>query len=418
MAITTTFDEMLNEKLHPELLKNEVINRVDILKKIDRDDSWKGGDYTIGFREARGGSIQFGAYTAASDVAMGKHKKGTLGTSDVKKLTGTLKFLHSDLISHDTGKITEASFLKILPGAIDDFAEDIRIALAQNLLNGKVLAKGTVDGTVGGVIGVDRIERFHVDMKVEVEDSNTALAAYYVVAVNKGNIFAPTVTLSATRGGAAADVSALTAANSIKFYHPGAKTDGFTSIKDVLATTTTSLWGLAKASYSFLQPAVVDGSGYSTSNLLDKLFDAVVEHQIVNASTEDEVWMSGRKYAAALKLLEGEKKNYNVVPGSAKVSKYGWREIEIGSMTGQVIKIVCVPEMDNDMIMIINPKDFKFATNGFIRQVATPEGHKYYTVRETTGYFYLCDWEVFGELVCLRPSRQMLIHSLPDFALS
>jgi hypothetical protein len=87
--------------------------------------------------------------------------------------------------------------------------------------------------------------------------------------------------------------------------------------------------------------------------------------------------------------------------------------VQIGSISGRLMTIVCVPEMNDDIAMIINPKDFKFASNGFIRQVATPEGHKYYTVRATTGYSYLVDYEVFGELVCVRPAKQLYIHSLP-----
>jgi hypothetical protein len=416
MAVTATFDEMLTEKLHPELLKNEIVNRTDILKKIEMDNSWKGGVYAIGFREATGGSVQFDSYTAESDIAEATMKRGELTAP--KSLTGSMKFNHKDLISHDTGKISEASFLKILPGALDDFANDFRAVLAQSLLNGKVLAYGTADATAGGVLQVDRIERFKVGQKVQLEDDDTALAAYYVTKVDKSNILAPKITLSATRGGAAADLSALDLASTIKIYHPGAKTAGFTSIRDILSPDTTALWGLNKADYSFLTPAAVDGSAYSTSNILDKLFDHVSENQIINGSDADEVWVSGRKFSAILKLLEGEKKNYNVVPGSQKVSKFGWREVQIGSMSGVMMTIVCVPEMDDDMIMVINPKDFKFASNGFIRQVVSPDGNKYHTVRGTSGYYYVCDWEVFGELVCLRPAKQLFIYDVPAFALS
>ncbi len=417
MAITTTFDEMLTEKLHPELLKNEIVNRTDILKKIEMDNSWKGGVYAIGFRESTGGSVQFDGYTAESDVADALTKRGEITAP--KKLTGTMSFNHNDLINHDTNKITEASFLKILPGAITDFADDFRGVLAQSLLNGKVLDLGLADATAGGVLRVARIERFKVGMKVQLEDIDDTLAAYYVIAIDKSNILAPTITLSATRGGAAADLSAIDIADApINIYHPGAKTAGFTSIKDILSPATTSLWGLTKASYSFLTPAAISGSAYSTSNILAKLFDHVSENQIINGSDADEAWVSGRKFTAILKLLEGEKTAFNVVPGSAKVSKYGWREIQIGSMSGALVTIVCVPEMNDDMIMVINPKDFKFASNGFIRQVVSPDGLKYHTVRAVTGYKYLVDWEVFGELVCLRPAKQMFIYDIPAFALS
>jgi hypothetical protein len=412
MPITTTFDEMLTEKLHPELLKNEIIKRTDILKKIEMDNSWKGGAYGIGFREAAAGSVQFDGYTDADDVAMGEYKRGEI--TEPQALTGTLKFHSKDLISHDTNKITEASFLKILPGAVNDFADEFRVILANNLLNGKVLAKGIANGNADGELVVDRIERFKVGMKVQVEDADTALAPYYVIKINKTNLFAPKIVLSATRGGAAANLSAYTTASTgIKIYHPGAKAKGFLSIKEILSPEVTALWGLNKADYSYLQPVALSGADITSANILDKMFDYVTENQIINGSDADEFWVSGRKFASILKLLEGEKKAFNVVPGSMKVSKFGWREIQIGSQSGLLITIVSVPEMDDDVMMLINPKHFKFASNGFIRQAVDPDGNKYTKVRTTSGFVFLLDYEVFGQLVCICPSKQLLVHSVP-----
>lgn len=413
MAVTASFDELLTEKLHPELLKNEVVNRCDILKKIELDNSWKGGTYAIGFREASASSVLFNGYTAEADIAEGVYKRGSI--SAPKTLTGSLKFNHKDLINHDTNKITEASFLKILPGVIDDFADTLRMVLAQSLLNGKVLARGKATGTAGGVMQVDRIERFRVGMKIEMEDADTGLTAYYVIAIDKSSLAAPTITLSLTRGGAATTLVAFTTASTgINIYHPGAKADGFLSFKDILAPATTTLWGLAKASYSYLQPSVISGSDMTASNIVDKIFGYVLENQIVNGSKNEEVWMSGRKFGNVLSKLQSTVGGFNIVPGSRKISQYGFQEVQIGSITGQLITLVAVPEMDDEVMMIVNPKDFKFASNGFIRQAVSPEGNKFYTVRSATGYVYVCDYEVFGELVCTAPAKQMFINAIPS----
>lgn len=407
------FVELINEKLHPELMKNEVVNRTDIVKKISMDETWKGGDYKIAFKESDPSSIAYGGFTSESDVHEGEAKTGKISHSDEKTLTGTLKFKHKDLITHD-GKITEGSFLKMLPNTLTDFADTIRMALAHNFLNGKVLAKGTANGTAGGVLQVDRIERFRKGMKIEIEDADTALAAYYVIAVDRSNLLAPKIKVSAARGGSAADISALTTASTgIKIYHPGAKSAGFTSMKDILDPATTAVWGLNKADYSFLQPNVFDGSSITSANILDKLFDYVTELQIACGSDADQIWVSGRAFAACLKQLEGEKKAYNVQPGSRKITKYGWQEVQIGSQSGTLVTIVGVPEMDDSMMMIVNPKDFQFATNGFVRQVASPEGNKYYTVRTTSGWYFLVDFEVYGELVCLAPHKQAYVNNVP-----
>ncbi|WP_199877359.1 hypothetical protein, partial [Escherichia coli] len=82
------------------------------------------------------------------------------------------------------GKIPESTFLKILPGQIDDFLTNMKMVTSVNMMNGKHFATLTVDGTAGGVIEIDRVDRFSIDQKLALIDGNTASAFYYVIAID------------------------------------------------------------------------------------------------------------------------------------------------------------------------------------------------------------------------------------------
>jgi len=69
MATTRTFQDMLNQYLPNELLKEEFIKRDYIMTKVDKDDNWKGGALIVPFKSAGASSIAFGSLTAADDIA-------------------------------------------------------------------------------------------------------------------------------------------------------------------------------------------------------------------------------------------------------------------------------------------------------------------------------------------------------------
>ena len=52
MATNREFQDMLNEYLNEDLLREEFIPRTYVLKNIEKDDGWKGGKYVVPFRGA------------------------------------------------------------------------------------------------------------------------------------------------------------------------------------------------------------------------------------------------------------------------------------------------------------------------------------------------------------------------------
>ena len=64
------------------------------------------------------------------------------------------------------------------------------------------------------------------------------------------------------------------------------------------------------------------------------------------------------------------------------------------------------------MIPFLDWRALKFHTNGFVRRERSPDGNEFFVVRNTTGYQYLMDIVVFGELVLSRPSYCGIMHTI------
>jgi hypothetical protein len=263
MATTREFNDMLNEYLTNDLLMEELVKRDYFLQKIAKDEDWKGGDVIVPFRGAQASSVKFGSLTASNDIAQSKYVRGKI--EDYREVWGSLIFNETDLQQHD-GKITESTFLKILPDEIDTFMDYFKEVTSFQLAAGPHFATVT-DATdaATGIMIVDRIDRFVLRMKVTLDDSNSDPADYYVIGVN---VNTNAVTLSATRDGSAADVSAYSVAQAAKFYYDGVwdgtNSISFVSIKNALLSATngggTTLHGQTKTAYPYLQAVNISGS--------------------------------------------------------------------------------------------------------------------------------------------------------------
>jgi hypothetical protein len=419
MATTRTFQSMLNEYLPLDLLRQEMQKRDYVLTKANKKDDWKGGQLIVPFEGQMGSSIEFGQLAGGSDISRFKYVRGTVSTQP--EVWGSMIFDHTDLIQHD-GKIPESTFLKILPTQVDQFMTNMKSVVSVNLLNGAHFATFTVDGTALGVIEVDRIDRFNLDQKLSIDDNNSSPLDVYVIAINinGGTLGNGSITVSATRGGAAADVSAYTVAQAAKCYHPGSQAASFTALKSQLLSAanggTASLFGQTKTAYPFLQAVQVDGSAVSASNILQKIFDGYTRRMIYGkGGAAPEVLMSFKHFGSVMKLTETQKGPFNVIPNSMKTSHYGWSEIQVGSVNGQILKLVAIQELDDDVIMYLDWDGITFYTNGMFKRRTSPDGISYFEQRATTGYSYILDHCLFGDLVCHAPAKMAIMHSIPNY---
>jgi hypothetical protein len=411
MATTRSFQDMLNQYLPNKLLKEELVKRDYILSTIEKDDTWKGGRLIVPFKAAGASSVKMGGLTSSTDISEDSYVRGYI--DDYKEMWGSMIFNHRDLMDH-SGKVVEDSFLKILPDAVDDFMDYVKMVASIQMGTGASFALVT-DATdaASGIMVVDRIDRFVLGQKVTLDDDNSASADYYVTAIN---VNTNQVTLSATRGGSAANVSAYSVAQNAKFYTDGAISTSFQSITDALLSAANgggaSLHNATKLSYPFLQAVNVSGASITASNILEKIFDAYTDVRKKAKGNAKKVLMSYKHLGSCLKLLDvNGAGNYNVSIADKKASVYGWDEIEITSVKGK-LTLVGIQEWSDSNIVFLDPSSMVFRSNGFFRKRKSPEGLEYFEVRNTTGYQYILDVCLFGELEVSKPGHNGIIHSI------
>jgi len=413
MSTTRTFQDMLNEYLPNKLLKEELLKRDYILSNIEKDDKWKGGKIIVPFKAAGASSVKMGGLTGASDISEDKYVRGSI--DDYKEMWGSMIFNHRDLMDH-SGKIVEDSFLKILPDTIEDFMEYIKMVASIQMGTGPHFAKVTdATNAATGIMLVDHVDRFVLNQKVTLDDDNSAAASFYVIAID---VNTDAVTFSATRGGAAADLSAYSVAQNAKFYTDGAETTSFTSIRSVLLSAanggSATVHGQSKLAYPFLQAVNVNGASITASNILDKLFDAYTEVRKKAKGRADRFVMSYKHFGSVLKLIENKTNgaaNWQITIEDKKASLYGWDEVVINSVKGK-LTIVGIQEWDDDVIAILDMKSMVFRSNGFFQKRKSPEGQEYFEVRNTTGYQYIVDISLFGELEINKPGHCGIIYGI------
>lgn len=440
MALKSQFQNMLNEYLSNELMSEELKKRDYILSRVTWDKNWLSGtDGThnpiiVPFKAARASSVRYGKYTALTNnggvATAGVTQLQTIrGKIDkAKELHGSLIFNQRDLMRH--GKLSEQNFLKLLPDELDDMMTYMKNIVSTSFLTGRVFAKVTdITNAATGKLVVTRPDRFQIGQLVEIFDGTTGVysdnagvggsvgAPVFVIAID---VSTKTVTFSATPGGAAINFGANVAVG-YAFHNHDAYLGGadlsFANLRNILLSAANggdaTYLGQTKATYPYLQAYNFSGAAITSTNIIQKLFDARVEMATYSKAQPTEFVMSFRNLGACMKIIEIQKGAFNVVPNSQKVSQFGWMEIMVGGPEGNPLKLVGVNECDDDVIIGMNFDAMKFHTDGGIRKVVSPDGLEYYTVRNEDGYQYVCDIDLFGELVINKPHRMGIIHSVP-----
>jgi len=424
MATITSFDDMVNEHLSYDLLKAETLQRNWLLRTVQRDDGWLGGNnIVVPFQGNRASSVSWGGLSAQGDISKHGYVRGNISTQ--KEVWGTLQFEHTDLIRHD-GRVSEKSFLKILPEQLDDFLTYNKERVSLNMLNGSAdRAEAAWAGGNDGLFSARHPERFTIGEKFYVDDDNSAAAGpAYVreIDLNTGVL----TCYDARTGGALFDFTGYAGADNAKLYFDGTQPgvgNGFISLREQILPATaggsSTLFGVTKSAYPFTQSIVEDGSAMTEANMISKIFNHYIKVINRGSGKSDTVVMSFKNLGAAMKSLENnpfQKGQYHIVQDSNKVTAYGWGEIKVMGPRG-VLTFVGVQEADDDVIYFLDTKSIKFHSNGFFRKRVAPDGKSYYEVRAQDGYSYLVDIALFGELAVYRPRNQGALYNV-DVTLS
>ena len=403
MATTRSFQSMLNEFLPNELLKEELVKRDYLLTKVEKDDSWLGGNLVVPFKAAGASSVSAGQLSASSDIAQDSYIRG--GISTQPEVWGSMIFNHRDLMEHES--ISEQNFLKILPDTIDDFMTYMKTVISLNILNGPQFATTTAGSTTNnGLLTVDRPDRFVIGQKVIIAATSPATITAYVEFINM-NTKVVTVCTDRTFG-TVIDFSGNNVASGALIYNDGFNTSALSSLRAALLSNanggSAALYGQTKTAAPFLQAINVSGASVNAANIMGQLFDALTTIRTFGKGNPSDIVMSYKNFGSCMKVIESSKGAFNVVPNSMKTSQYGWTEIEVGSVTKGALKLVGVQEADDDVVYFLDWRALKFYSNGFFRKRKSPDGIEYFEVRNQSGFQYIVDVCLFGDLVVLRPS--------------
>lgn len=411
------FQDMLNEYLPNELLKEELIMRDYIIQNVQKDNNWKGGKLVVPFKGSGASSVSFNELTPASDIIQSKYVRGSI--DDYREVWGSLIFNQRDLQEHD-GKIPESTFLRLLPDELEDFMDYKKEVVSIQFGTGPQFATSVAAGSTlaSGIVEVDKIDRFMINQKFVFAETGVADTTVYVTAIN---IDDETITVSSTPGGAALDLDAIGfTAPAMKAYHPGVS-DGagnfntFISFRDAFLSFAkggaASLHGVPKTAWPILQAVNIDGSGITATNILDALFDSYTEVRRRSKGRATEYLMSLKNYGSIMKQLELQKGAFRVVE-DPKESLFGWMEMKIANVTGQVLKFVGIQEWDDDTIALVDWRSITFRSNGYFKKRISPDGREYFEVRNTNGYQYIVDCCLFGEMEYKKPGHSAIIYNI------
>lgn len=415
MATNVTFSAMLNQYLPEPLLLDELKKRDWFMKNVEQDDSWLGGSLIVPFLGAVGSSVTFGSLAAANDIAEEAAVRGSVNA--YKECWSSMIFNETDLQQH--GKLNAQNFMRILPDALERHAAYLKGVLSQNLLTGAYVAVLIASGDASGNFGVAQPDRFQIGQKVTLTNSTPVSATGYVksISMNASANGSYNINIVTARGGSTpVDVSLQTLALASTIYQDGQQANGFTSLRTQLLSAanggSATIFGVTKTAWPFTQAINISGASITSANILGSIFDAYVTVRRLGGGAPFKVVMSYKNFGSCVKSLEAQKGSFNVKPMSSESTVYGWTEVEVGGFAG-LLTLVAVQEMDDDIIYFLDMKTIKFYTNGGIKRRKDPEtGSPYYTIRNTTGYQYVVDHCIFGELVVLEPKKNGILFGI------
>jgi hypothetical protein len=404
MATTTNFNDML-KRYQPYELLNETLKRKNYFwNKVKKKEDWVGGTLDIPFEGGEASSLSFGELTAASDVAQGTYVLGSI--SSQPELWGTMKFYEKDLDRHGD---LEKSFLSLIGNKTNQFVERMSERVSMMLLGDGAISAGTANGEADGELTVANPERFTIGEKVYVDDGDSSAVAGYVRSINMET---KKITLyDARTGGAVVDLSGYTTAQSVKVYLPGAQASGFSSLKSQLLSAANggaaTLFGQTKLAYPFLQAQQHAGSGITSSNILEKLFDAYYDTVSLGKGNPTEVLVSFKHFKNIAKILEAKR---DFVTADKK-SGYGWRSVDLIGPEG-AMTITALRDMQDSEAFVMDWDSLCFHGDKFFERKRHLDGNEYFMIRETSGYQYVTDIKFYGDLVVSKPSHCGVIHGI------
>jgi hypothetical protein len=420
-----TFNGLL-KRYTPHNLLVEALKRLNYFwNKIPKDENWFGGTYDVPFESGEASALRFGKLTAAADITETATQSGTI--TNYRELYGSMIFNHKDLDFDDL----KGSFLKILPDKLNQFMKRMSERVSQTILNGAhicQLANPAISGVsdpadTTGVCYMDKGVRLRVGQGLQLYNgTNTypsASTQYYVKFIDRGAVAGyphiAKVTLADDKAFAvladlASDGSAYDATNNYKAYERGGRDSAFTSLASILLSSANggdaNVYGIAKASYPYLQAQQYDGSSIDETTIMDELCDAFNQVEELSSGSPTEILMSFKHFNTISKL---NRDNIRFTATDKKIG-IGFKSVQLDGIEGNM-RITALRDMDDDKMFIMDWSALKFAGKHFFKKMDY-NGKMFYQVRAETGVTNIVDIKLYGDLVVTAPCNLGVIFSI------
>lgn len=418
------YNAMLNEHLAFDLLEEEVKKQSYILDNCTIKKDWVSGTIPVPFKAGKGGTIVMGGLASEAEISRTSYVRGELST--MKEAYGSLIVSEKDIMLN--GKISEQSFIKILPDQLEDLRDVYTQSVSTQVLNGGALTVVSANGDASGNVSVSHPERLTIGQRLTFKGVGESATGYVkTIDVNTGAILLVTAPAGSTgcvlnADGGDASQADIDAGDLV--YLSNGDSHNFTDVSSMLLpsgihSAPATLFGQTKASYPFLQTTYKDGDStcVSAAGLLGELFDTQGKAQKRGANPKEWI-LSYTNYLAIKKYIETTAgTSYRIIDsGKDTVNYAGTKKIVIGGIDDETT-IRAVRDMPDYLTLCWDVKDLEFhcPPTGFFHVLETPEGNKYYTVRTAgtgtdAGYKYISDIVLRGEFIHTKPWNTAVIY--------
>lgn len=443
--IAREWQGIINDKVKAEQMIYNQLQRDEFYKALSKKADWLGTSSSgsdkrsivVNFMAGGVGSVRMGGYADIANVQKAKPVKALV--QSYKDLTMTLNFNEKDLEDFELGSSEyEKAVMVSVAKQLEGQAQVAKNYLEDQFINGGVILNVTsIANASTGILVVDRPEKVNIGDNLQLAAataSSTKNKVIYVIGVNKNT---KAVTFSTSQGGTATDISTYVGSSAAgtkiavegTVNSSGVIDGAFDSVRNILLPYANggaeSYLGLVKTAYPFLQSVAVDGSGFSTSSLLQDLFEAwageiKLKVKPFKGKKTNAVHMSTNNYLKICEQFEYAKGSFRKNDATTLKVFDGDAMTISNSQTGGELSFVCLDSMPDDIMYGLNMESWRFACNKELsyRKGIQPSGLMGYswfesrTAGDNGGYTHTLDGGTSGQIVCGSPESNFVIHSV------
>ena len=446
MAIAAAWQTIINDKMDLNEMAYAQLKRSAMYDALTKSADWLGvsssgsdkRSYKVEFLAGGTGNVRMGGLSASAAIQKAKPVVGLV--QSYKDITMSLMFNEKDLEDFEIGsKGYENKVMVSVARQIEGNTQNTKNRIEDQFINGGIVCNVTsIANAATGILVVDRPEKLKIGDNVQLaaaDASSDKNKQVFVIGINKNT---KAVTFSLTQGGSAGNISTYVASTAAltkiavdgTVDSAGAITGALDGIKPVLLSAANggdaTYLGLTKTAYPFLQALNINGSTYTSSDILQNIFQSW--------STEIALQLTEFKGKKA-KNLQVSPLNYAKIAQSYEFHKGSFRKnddptlkvfdaskMTIASMeTGGELTFERNESLSDDVMYGLNMESWRLISNKALSyrkgeiQPSGYLGYSWYTERvagDGGGYTHILDGGMSAQIVCGSPESNFVIHGL------